>query len=192
MLKWENGESYPEIDRLINISNLFKVSIDSVVKESDKCSQEIVKNNVEMNDAILFLCKAKKLTYASSGNKNKSSRLNSHDLQYEENNFKYIDSYLGSEKFIGEEAIWSNEKPYWGMNYYGQVLSDKFSGSFLKEVLLNVEEKMPYRGPSVYQKGDYKYHCMIEGDFECFSGKEEIYFKQEKVYKCIFQGGIIL
>ena len=51
---------------------------------------------------IDFLIKAKKATYASNGNETASSRPNSHDLQYAEGSLKYIDTYLGGDKFAGE------------------------------------------------------------------------------------------
>ncbi|GAA0815073.1 hypothetical protein GCM10008914_02620 [Clostridium tertium] len=44
----------------------------------------------------------------------------------------------------------------------------------------------------LYQNQNHKYHCIVEGDFEWFKGYEEIYFKDVKVYECIFHGGIIL
>lgn len=34
----------------------------------------------------------------------------------------------------------------------------------------------PYRGPIIHQNGQYKYHCMINGEFKWFQGHEEIYF----------------
>ncbi len=43
-----------------------------------------------------------------------------------------------------------------------------------------------------YAEGDYLYQCQIQGDFECFSGDEKIYCKQDKVYTCTFHGGAIL
>ena len=36
--KWESGESLPEIDKLMLISDFFMVSIDSLVKDSQACS----------------------------------------------------------------------------------------------------------------------------------------------------------
>ncbi|MFP4662422.1 MAG: DUF5680 domain-containing protein [Halanaerobiales bacterium] len=32
----------------------------------------------------------------------------------------------------------------------------------------------------------------MEGDFECFQGYEEIYYKEKKVYECWFHGGEII
>ena len=54
---------------------------------------------------IEFLIKAKRKTYAGKGSETVSSREKSHDLVYRENNFMYYDTYLGGEKFAGEEAF---------------------------------------------------------------------------------------
>lgn len=192
--KWEAGNNYPEVDKLIELSNIFGVSIDKLLKNiEDECS---IKENKKMygvdDDIISFLCRAKKATYAGYGNEAQSSRPNSHDLIYCEDNLKYIDTYLGGERFIGEEAIWIDNSPFWAMNYSGRVIGEDFSGSFLKEVLSAVPKENPYRGPMVYQKGDYKYHCIVNGKFGWFKGYEEIYFNDRKIYECIFHGGFIL
>ncbi|MDR2600395.1 MAG: DUF5680 domain-containing protein [Oscillospiraceae bacterium] len=143
-------------------------------------------------NVIEFLIKAKKATYAGKGGKIDSTRPNSRDLQYSEGKLKYIDTYLGGSKFAGEEALWENNVPFWSMNYIGRVIGDNFSGDFLKEALLNVPEEYPFRGPSEYKNGDYTYHCKINGNFNWFNGTEEIYFKNTKIYECIFHGGEIV
>lgn len=142
-------------------------------------------------DIINFLCRAKKATYAGKGGEVPASRPNSHDLQYIEGNLRYIDTYLGGEKFAGEEALWNDDIPFWSMNYIGRIVAEGFSGDFLKEALLLVPEEYPYRGPMVYQNGEYKYHCIISGEFAWFHGYEEIYYNNKKVYECIFHGGLI-
>ena len=192
--KWEVGQSYPDIDKLIALSDLFKVSIDKLVKDcEDECSlgEEKVKDYAVNEDIINFLCRAKKATYAGKGAGGSSSRPNSHDLQYIEDNLKYIDTYLGGGKFAGEEALWNDNVPFWSMNYIGRIIAEGFSGDFLKEALLLVPEEYPYRGPMVYQNGEYKYHCIVNGEFEWFQGYEEIYYNDRKVYECIFHGGCI-
>jgi hypothetical protein len=140
---------------------------------------------------IEFLIKAKKATYAGKGAQIESSRPNSHDLQYSEGILRYIDTYIGGSKFAGEEALWNENKPFWSMNYIGRVIGDNFSGDFLKEALLNVPEEYPFRGPLQFENGDYSYCCKINGDFHWFNGIEEIYFKEIKIYECIFHGGDI-
>ncbi|EKQ57965.1 MULTISPECIES: DUF5680 domain-containing protein [unclassified Clostridium] len=192
--KWEVGQSYPDIARLIALSDFFKVSIDKLVNDyEENCRLCIEENKVNSigEEIIDFLCRAKRSTYAGKGPESKSSRPNSHDLEYMEGNLKYIDTYLGGRNFSGEEALWKDNIPFWSMNYIGRVIDDKFSGSFLKEVLSLVTKENPYRGPIIYQNGQHKYHCIINGEFNWFQGHEEIYFDNIKVYECIFHGGLI-
>lgn len=146
---------------------------------------------MEREKVIEFLIEAKRATYAGNGPERRSSRPNSHDLEYEKANLKYIDTYLGGENFAGEEALWDNDKPFWSMNYIGRIIADGFRGSFLKEALLNVPAEMPYRGPQYYEKDNYVYKCTVDGDFDWFSGYEEIYNNRNKVYECMFHGGSV-
>lgn len=103
----------------------------------------------------------------------------------------YIDTYIGGEKFAGEEALWENGSPYWAMNYCGRIIANGFSGDFLKEALSNVPLNMLYRGPSQYKKGNFAYWCSVDGSFEWFIGHEEIYVGNDKVYECMFHGGFV-
>ena len=40
--KWEVGSAYPDIDRLVQISNLFDISLDSLIKGDDSLKKSIV------------------------------------------------------------------------------------------------------------------------------------------------------
>jgi hypothetical protein len=145
-----------------------------------------------MDKALVdFLIKAKQATYAGKGAETASSRVRSHDLIYREGEYMYYDTYLGGDKFAGEEALWISEIPYWSMNYVGRVTGENFSGDFLKEALLRVPEDKPFRGPAEYSNGDYSYQCRIDGDYEWFQGKETISYKGSQIYECYFHGGLI-
>ena len=145
-----------------------------------------------MNTKVIdFLIRAKKETYAGHGTEVVPSRPNSHDLHYSEGDLKYIDTYLGSHQFAGEEALWEKDIPLWAMNYVGRVVAEGFDGDFLKEVLSLVPIDMPYRGPAEYSNGDFLYRCSVNGDFDWFTGYEEIIHKGGKVYECLFHGGSI-
>ena len=64
----------------------------------------------------------------------------------------------------------------------------------LKSVRKNVliyETIIPLRGPEIYTKGDYHYHCKVDGEFVWFQGYEEIFYMDEKIYECYFHGGAI-
>lgn len=140
---------------------------------------------------IAFLIRAKQATYAGKGAETASSRVKSHDLAYREGEYMYYDTYLGGEKFAGEEALWVADIPYWSMNYVGRVTGGCFSGDFLKEALLHVPEDEPYRGPREYTNGDYSYHCETEGSFDWFQGRESIDYQGKQIYECYFHGGLI-
>ena len=139
---------------------------------------------------VEFLIRAKKATYAGKGAETISSREKSHDLTYRDGDYMYYDTYLGSVRFAGEEALWIKNTPFWSMNYIGRVIGSPFSGDFLKEALLRVPEDKPFRGPETYSNGDYTYHCETEGTFEWFHGKETICYKGSQIYECIFHGGL--
>ena len=183
--KWENGDTYPDINNLIQLSNLFNITLDRLLKDDD-CM------NIIENEIIQFLILAKKNTYAGNALEEQvSTRPKSHDLIYKNGKFKYIDTYIGGEQFIGEEAVFIDNEPIWAMNYNGIEINEKFSSNFLKQALSTVNAKMPYRGQSKFQDGDYTYICEINGKFEYFNGKEIMYFQDEKVYECNFSGGIV-
>ncbi|BCZ46098.1 hypothetical protein psyc5s11_21650 [Clostridium gelidum] len=195
--KWESAQSYPDINKLITLSNLFKISIDDLVKDNEKNLCEL-KGKVDINGGFIldkkvidFMIRAKRATYAGKGADVISSRPNSHDLEHIEGNLKYYDTYLGGEKFAGEEALWKDNIPFWSMNYIGRVLDEGFLGDFLKEALALVPKEYPYRGPLEHENGEYKYICTVEGDFTWYSGHEEIYKNDVKVYECNFHGGLI-
>lgn len=140
---------------------------------------------------IEFLIRAKRNTYAGKGAETASSREKSHDLIYCEGDLMYYDTYLGGERFAGEEALWISGNPYWSMNYIGRVTGENFSGDFLKEALLQVPFDMPFRGPESYSSGSYVYQCSVSGDFEWFQGEETICFNGVKIYECVFHGGLV-
>ena len=141
---------------------------------------------------IEFLVEAKKNTYAAKGAEVKSSRVNSHDLKYEKDNLMYYDTYLGTDKFSGTEAVYLNNKAIWSLNYMGRVLDKTtFSGDFLKEALMKVTVDNPYRGPVMYNNGDYEYKMILEGEFDFFKGYEVITYKNRIIYECNFIGGAL-
>lgn len=191
--KWENGQAVPELNGLILLSDLYGVTIDRIVKENDECNIPLYKSTaININSIVNFLLLAKKNTYGASDNKTSSYRTNSNDFCYKDNNgYTYYDTYLGGECFAGEEAVWLHDHPVWSMNYVGRTISENFNSDFLKEVLMAVPEELPFRGPEIYTKGDYHYHCKVDGEFIWFQGYEEIFYIGEKIYECYFHGGVI-
>lgn len=138
-----------------------------------------------------FIIEAKRNTYAGKNNQVGSSRNGSIDYEYVRDDYKYRDSYVGSNCFSGQEIVWIKDNPYWSMNYIGKVTDEPFSGDFLKEALRNNIEEMPYRGPKFYENGDYTYLCNVDGNPEWFEGRELIFYKNVQIYELKFHGGVI-
>ena len=139
--KWESGQIYPDISNLIQISELMNVSVDYLVKDQN-CTVNIEdSSDTDLDELVAFRLEANVNTYAAFMNETDSTRPSSHDFRYENGNYMYHDTYVGGEKFAGEEAIWKNGVSVYAMNYMGRVLADGFSGNFLKEALRAADKK---------------------------------------------------
>lgn len=189
--KWEAGQAFPDISNLIEISNLFHVTVDYLVREQDCAASPAEAESGDLGQLIAFRLEANRNTYAAFMNEAASTRLDSHDYTYSSGDYTYYDTYVGGEQFAGQEAIWYQGKARYAMNYLGRVLEQQFSGNFLKEALRQADTAMPYRGPKFYQSGQYLYRCSVVGDFTWFQGFEEIYCGEEKQYECCFHGGLM-
>lgn len=152
-----------------------------------------------MNEKICkFLIKAKQQTYANEDvKKSISTRKGSYDYEYKDGNMTYHDTYFGGTKFMGEEIVYEDDIPIWGMNYYGVTLDEnvdeKFMDKALRPALMKVGETniIPVRGPSEYINNDYKYTFSITGDIDYFEGTENIYSNGKIIYVLKCNGGII-
>lgn len=189
--KWESGQAYPDISNLIQLSEMMNITVDYLVKDQ-QCSVHLPKKEQEdVGGLIQFRLEAGANTYAALSNTFPSTRLDSRDFRYEKGDYTYHDTYVGEEQFAGQEAVWKKGKAVYAMNYMGRVLDEKFSGNFLKEALRAADKTMPYRGPKVYQSGEYLYQAKVTGDINWFQGFEEIFCNNIKVYECYFHGGLV-
>lgn len=50
--KWENGNSYPDLDNLAKLSTYYDVSIDELLKENQKLKKEIEENKGETENNV--------------------------------------------------------------------------------------------------------------------------------------------
>lgn len=143
-----------------------------------------------------FLIKAKKNTYASSGEGGELKLDDgSRELIYEEEGWRYRDRYFGFNPFLGEEAVWKDGKIFWGMNYYGEITDTEVDQEqlygFLKRALGLVSANSPYRGLDGFEEGDWAYKEKDTGSAGSFFGEEKIYLSGREVYKLVFNGGLI-
>ncbi len=144
-----------------------------------------------------FLEAANKATYANrEAPKVESLRPASEDYHFEQGNLVYHDTYFGSRDFIGEEIIYEDGRPVWGMNYYGHVLKESISTqdayAILRPALMQeYDDILPVRGPREYIEDNKRYINNVDGELDRFSGTEEIYIDNEVAYRCWYHGGLI-
>ncbi len=153
----------------------------------------MTKNDSKLNN---FLVPAKRATYASSGEGGERRLADgAKELIFKKGLYKYRDRYFGSNPFIGQEIVFYNKKPIWGMNYSGGIINNIIDSqevySFLKNALKQVSKSNPYRGPETLSSGQWKYSCTAKGSVSNFSGREEIFWRKKKVYELLFHGGEI-
>lgn len=159
----------------------------------ERSIKSVMDNNMKLEQ---FLVKAKMHTYASSGEGGERDLEDgSKELIYEEGDWQYRDRYFGFNPFIGEEVVWKNGKVVWVMNYCGRVLSEDVSAKevyeFLKKAMRQVKEDRPFRGPTEFLEGGFRYADKNDGSAEDFSGIENIYFQDGKVYELRYHGGTV-
>ncbi len=151
-----------------------------------------------MNKIEEFLIEAKTQTYANENiEKVASSRLGSNDYEYKKDNMMYHDTYFGGTNFIGEEAIYIDNKIYWAMNYHGVTLDSSLGEEAMDKALrpalmmVGKDDIIPVRGPKEFNNGEYRYTFNIDGDLNYFNGTETIYKGNLKIYELKCSGGLV-
>jgi len=148
-----------------------------------------------------FLVEAKRRTYAGlDDDATVSSPVfpGSKQLEYREQNLSYRDIYFGMTYFVGQEVVCSDERAIWSMSYAGGLvpgITDRAAVAaiyaFLRQSLLRIEADAPFRGPLLFEEGDFRYVNTLEGDVCEFAGVEQITRSGAKVYGLRYGGGII-
>jgi hypothetical protein len=163
-------------------------------------SGEMDKNLIQKLN--LFLGKATLNTYAGGGAEVDPEEQGFKELEYQEGEWYYKDSYAGFFQSWGREVVWHNNKPLWNQ-IYGGGMSKKFQSDtkfahetfdFLKKALSAGEKQENFqpRGPDKFIIGDWEYNCKWVGDITKFNGHEQILFKKEVVFTHDFLGGLII
>ena len=143
-----------------------------------------------------FIVQAKAVTYVGSGAKSLSYRPGSHDLQFHQGAFSYLDSYFGGSDFLGQEVVYYEGEPVWAMNYYGRVLEPSLitaeeTGQIIQESLSKMYEEGRFLGGFEYSTRNSTYVDTNEGDVTLFTGKEWIVRKGTRVYELVYHGGLV-
>jgi hypothetical protein len=149
---------------------------------------------------VAFLVTAKHQTYATQGDDATLSPLlpGSHQLEYRDGSLLYRDIYFGGAYFVGQETVYHNSSALWAMVYAGGLTSVVARPAdmrrvydFLRAALRQVTTKRPYRGPSTFHQGEYRYRDESQGDVDDFWGVETITHQDQHVYHLRYSGGLL-
>ena len=143
-----------------------------------------------------FIVRAKGATYVGGGTKSLSRRPGSHDLEFQDGAFAYLDTYFGGADFIGQEAVWFEGQPVWAMNYYGRILEPSLitaaeAGQMIQKSLSALYQQGRFLGGFEHTLDQDTYVDTNEGDTASFTGKEWITRNGVRVYELVYHGGLI-
>ncbi|WP_117191302.1 DUF5680 domain-containing protein [Rhizobium terrae] len=150
--------------------------------------------DIELLDRVIV--KAKAAAYVGGGEENRSSRARSRDLAWREGEWRYLDSYFGGSDFIGQEIIWRDDVPVWGMNYYGFILRPDLidasrAGATIKAALSALYEQGRFLGGFEWIGTHGTYIDENSGDASRFRGREIIMVDGRQVYALDYGGGLV-
>lgn len=143
-----------------------------------------------------FVVRAKANTYVAKGRKSLSYRPGSHDLQFHEDDFSYMDSYFGGIDFLGQEVVYYMAKPVWAMNYYGRILNPTLidaskAGAVIMESLSKLYQEGRFLRGFEHETQFGTYFDTNDGDVASFRGLEWIEVGSEKAYELVYHGGLV-
>jgi hypothetical protein len=149
-----------------------------------------------LDELTAFIVRAKAVTYVGGGARSLSRRPGSHDLEFHDGLFAYLDSYFGGADFIGEEAAYYEGQPVWAMNYYGRILEPALitaaqAGQIIKASLTQMYKQGRFLGGFTHSVENSTYFDTSEGDTAAFTGREWIVRNDTKVYELVYHGGLI-
>ena len=188
----KNRDKYSKY--LINIKELGKLLIDAFEagKFHFKETGFEEKETINLEGLKEFISEARANTYASNASFTDNPRLlASLQLEFQKADYFYRDIYFSAKKkFIGQEIVYKNNKPIWGMNYIGGAV-DKNTEKFLKDSLLRLSRKCRFGESCEFEKKEYKYQDTGQGNLEEFSGQEYIFLEGKNIYKLTYHGGLL-
>ena len=146
-----------------------------------------------------FLVRAKRATYAGQGDDATVDPLlqDSKQLEYRDAEFFYRDIYFGMWRFSGQEVVYVADRAAWSMSYAGGLCAGVARAAarpiyaFLRQALTDVPERLPLRGPALYEREAMRYTTRCDGALEQFHGVEEIHRDGECLYRLQFCGGCV-
>ncbi len=193
LLDIKNKDKYSKF--VVKISELGKLILNALEKDEEiefEKADYVEQMEINLDSLREFLCEARRNTYAAGASSLDNPRLlASKQLEFQRGDYFYRDIYfMGDKKFIGQEAVYQNSKPVWGMNYIGNTIS-KLQTNFLRESLSKLSEKCRFGEVCKYKKRELEYCDNGQGNLDSFFGKEEIFLDGKNIYKLDYQGGLL-
>ena len=147
---------------------------------------------INLEELKKFIAEARKNTYAGDGVPVDNPRLiSSKQLEYQKSDYFYRDIYFtGGKNFIGQEMVYQNNLPIWGMVYLG-LIEPKEASRFLKNSLLALSEECRFGGKCQFKDDEFRYEDKGTGETTKFEGEERIFMKEKEVYNLKYLGGLI-
>ena len=152
---------------------------------------------MDLDELSRMVVAAKRATYVGGGMKAAPSRAGSHDLVWEEGDWRYRDSYFGGTNFIGQETVWHGAEPVWAMNYYGFILRPDLidgqrAGETIKAALSEMYGQGRFLGGFSWSGPHGDYVDRSSGGVDHFFGREAILVGQLEAYELHYCGGLIV
>jgi hypothetical protein len=153
-------------------------------------------STIDLDALHRFVVRAKQATYVGTGKQLLPYRLGSHDLQYDDDDWTYHDSYLGESDFIGQEIVYRSRTVVWGMNYFGRILhperiTSAQAGQIIRVSLSKMYTEGRFLGGFEHREGGFRYVDTSEGDVASFRGREWIAREAQVVYELVYHGGVV-
>lgn len=175
-----------------DLGDLLVQIIDSKGKIQFGMGDSIEAKTLNLKTLRNFIVEARKNIYQDNVKVVDNPRIHgSLQLEYQKSDFAYQNIYFkGSERITGEEIVYYNNKPVWGMNYIGDNPSKNVL-EFLQKALFELVDTCRFGENCNFEKHELRYEDKGSGNFEKFSGKEDVYLKNKSIYSLDYQGGSI-
>ena len=143
-----------------------------------------------------FVVAAKRATYVGDGQAAVPSRTGSHDLTFQQGDWRYRDSYFGGTDFLGQEVVWQRDTPVWAMSYYGYILRPELidaarAGATIKAALSALYAEGRFLGGFEWTGPHGTYLDRSSGSVGHFHGRESISVAGTEAYALDYFGGLI-
>lgn len=149
----------------------------------------------DRDEFVQFLLAARQYTVGAAAT---SLVPDAQQVEYRQGIWLHRTTTLGTAAVVGQEIVYRQDHPVWGMGYAGGVLDlgddpaqMEQVYAFLRAALLRATPMRPYRGPATWREGDYVYRDQSQGTLRGFWGDERITYRARKVYELHYSGGIV-